>query len=118
MRNIAKFTSPDSTQNLIVTAITGKSGINVKVTMKGREKGGPRAVTGCRGRYIGDKDAQKAFDKLVKETEDRGWTRQTTRVRNAFTEIPEPPKAVKGAKKGAKPAKPVAPAVEASAAVQ
>ena len=100
MKNIAKFASPDGTQNLTVSATSGKKGINVKVTVKGigKTKDVGRAQTGCRHKYESEQEAQKGFDKLVAETKARGWTPVVAQSRNAFVAIPEAPKAkaVKG----------------------
>lgn len=90
----AKFYNADQSMSLTITATEGKSGQNVKATMKGVGKGADRALTGARGKYDSEKDAQKAFDKLVSEAEKNGWVRTTTRVKNAFTEIPAAPKPV------------------------
>lgn len=90
---MARFLSPDKGTTLTITAKQGRSGINVKATMKGVGKDAERAITGSRANFQNDREANNAFDNLVKESESRGWQRTTARVKNAFTEIPAPPKA-------------------------
>ena len=91
MKNISRFVSPDGSQKITVTAIGGKKGFNLKATVKGTAKDSPKAMTGMRATYASEKEAQAAFDKVVKETKARGWVEQPRNLRNAFTVIPEAP---------------------------
>jgi hypothetical protein len=100
MNTIAKFRNAD--QTLTIAAVSGKSGINIKASVKtGRGKGAPKAQTGCRQTFKSETDARGAFDKLVSEARSRGWTELAVQpvVRNAFTSIPAPsPVNAKGTK--------------------
>ena len=91
MKTIAKFRNAD--QTLTIAAASGKSGINVKASVKtGQGKGAPKAQTGCRQTFKSETDARGAFDKLVSEARTRGWTELAVQpiVRNAFSSIPAP----------------------------
>ena len=91
MKTIARFRNAD--QTLTIAAVSGKSGINIKASVKtGQGKGAPKAQTGCRQTFKSETDARGAFDKLVSEARSRGWTELTVQpiVRNAFTAIPAP----------------------------
>lgn len=105
-----KFASPDSKQILTLTAATGKRGVvNVKATVKNakdEEGKAERAITGMRGSYLTEDEAQEKIDLITKEVQAKGWQAMDVRVKNAFTEIPlasgakvEEVKAPKGARK-------------------
>lgn len=90
-KKIAKFTADN--QTLTIVAAQGKSGINVKASVKtGKGKGQPKAVTGGREKFDNEVDAVKAFDKLVRVAVSKGWTSVARTVKNAFTvnELPGP----------------------------
>jgi predicted DNA-binding WGR domain protein len=99
MKNIARFKSTD--QTLTIAAVSGKSGFNVKASVKtGSGKGAPKAQTGCRQRFQTEAEARSAFDKLVSEARARGWSEMAVQPieRNAFSSIPAPAKAAKASK--------------------
>lgn len=57
-------------QTLTIVAAEGKSGWNVKASLKEQKgKGTPKAKTGARQKFTDEAGAKKAFDKLVKEAE-------------------------------------------------
>lgn len=98
-RRVQKFASPDGSTSMIVSALQGKKGINIKATQKGVGKGSARAVTGGRANVDSEKEATDYFNALCEGVEKRGWKKVDTRVKNAFNidAIPAPPKGEKAA---------------------
>lgn len=92
MKNIRKFISPDNSQVLTIVAQTGKSGINVKASMKQAGKGVPKAVTGGRAKPTSEQEAIDLVAKMANDATKLGWVPVAVSVKNAFTEIPAPSK--------------------------
>lgn len=91
MKQVAKFTSADGSQTLTIVAATGKTGHNVKASIKtGKGKGQPKATVGGRSKHSNENDALEAFQLHVKQAELEGWQRAATSTRNAFVTIPPP----------------------------
>lgn len=88
MKQIALFKNVEG-HKLTIAAVKGKSGYNLKVSVKtSREKGSPKAITGCRASFDNAAEAQETFDMHVADAEKRGWKRIPKVTRNAFTTIP------------------------------
>jgi hypothetical protein len=91
--SVAVFKNVDSSEKLTIVASHGKSGWNVKASVKvAGGKGAPKAKTGARAKFDNVKDAVAAFDKLCAQAIKRDWRKVEKTVRNAFDEIPAPSK--------------------------
>lgn len=83
------FVSGD--QTLTIVAAQGKTGFNVKASVKnGKGKGTPKAITGARAKFTNAVEAEKAVKKLTEEAVSQGWAVKPVTSRNAFTSIPAP----------------------------
>lgn len=85
-----RFISPLGT--LDVLARNGKTGISIFARVKPT---GMKAVIGSRRVFVAteEKQAQEAFDALVAQAAEKGWTRKTAgsgATASQFTEIPSP----------------------------
>lgn len=91
-KQTAKFNQADSNETLTVVVAEGKSGFNIKASIKtdAGTKGAPKAKTGAREKFTKKEEAVKAFDKLTKEAVSRGWAKVERVERNAFSSIPAP----------------------------
>lgn len=88
MKSIAMFRNPANTQTLRVVAQQGKTGFNVKCTVKGTEANA-KALTGARSQFTDAKGATAAFERLTEEAKKQGWITVHRRSREAFSAIPK-----------------------------
>lgn len=87
----AKFFNENSKETMIVAATEGKSGFNLKISVKNDKS--VRALTGGRQRFDTRDLVMDAFNTTVAQAEEKksGWKRvQMAASKNAFMGIPKP----------------------------
>lgn len=83
----AKFNGTGE-ERMVIAVTEGKTGIFVKATLRATKDAD--AVTGAREQFSDMKEAEKAFEKLCKTAETKGWKRGAGGSKNSFTELPAP----------------------------